>query len=161
MTNFEDFYNQQVDRIFNFCYYKTGNRFLAEDLTSETFLRFLKSRRLRLDKPVAYLYQISRNLIIDHYRKHKEQSLETMQENGLEISLKPNFEKMVLVKEALEEIKKLPEEQMDVLLMQYVQDLDNQTIAKALGKSESAIKSLAHRGLETLRKKLNKETKNE
>lgn len=149
------FYEAHVDKIFNFCLYRTGNRFVAEDLTSTTFLKFFKAKWQSFENPTAYLYTICRNVIVDHYRSHKQTvSLETLLEQGVDFGATDDSEKRLLIIEILKKVETLPEDQKEVILMQYVQDLDNKTIAQTMGKSESAIKSLAHRALETLRREM-------
>ena len=65
--NIEDEY----DKIFRFCYWKVRSKEIAEDLTQETFLRFLDSQYAEQGKRIRYLYTIARNLCIDESRKHK------------------------------------------------------------------------------------------
>ncbi len=121
-------------------------------------MKFFKTNWPRLENPVGYLYKICRNIIIDYYRKTKHEfSLEKLQDAGIEMETYQNHEEKMLVEQILKEVNGLPEEQKEVLLMQYVQDLDNKTISQVIGKSESAVKSLAHRGLETLRETFSKE----
>lgn len=106
--------------------------------------------------PVAYLYSVCRHVIADHYRSHKETvSLESLMAAGVDFGETMDTEKKLMVEQVLKHIGDLPEDQCEVILMQYVQDLDNKTIAQVLGKTESAVKSLAHRGIETLRSQLN------
>lgn len=157
VVTIEAFYETHIDKLYTFCLYRTGNRFVAEDLASTAFLKFFKSPWQRLENPVGYLYTICRNVIIDYYRKEKPQvSLEKLVSVGLEPSATTDTETPFIIEEVLKEMNALPEDQKEVLLLQYVQDLDNKTIAQVLGKTESAVKSLAHRGIETLRAKLNK-----
>lgn len=134
---------------------------MAEDVTSTTFLKFFKTNWQRLENPVAYLYTVCRNSLTDYYRKNKYTfSLETLLEQGRDIGATFDSDKRLLIMEAFKAIEELPPDQKEVLLMQYVQDLDNSTIARSMEKSESAVKSLAHRGLETLRSKLNTSKEN-
>lgn len=161
MDNFSDFYDQKIDKIFNYCYYKTGNRFVAEDLTSISFLKFFKSNWHNLQNPVAYIYKICKNEIANYYRgKEKTISLDELLANGMEPGQNYDFEKKILIDQTISEINKLPTDQKDALLLQYVQDLDNKTISEILGKSESAIKSLAHRGLTAIRENFNQKEEN-
>ena len=157
MVDIEAFYDSHVDKIYNFCLYRTGNRFVAEDLASSTFLKFFKAKWKQVDNPKAYLYSICRNVIADHFRSSKSDfSLDTLLEEGQDFGATEDHEKRLLYSQAISEIQKLPEDQKEVILMQYVEDLDNKTIAQSLGKTESAVKSLAHRGLTTLRDKMNR-----
>lgn len=64
-----------------------------------------------------------------------------------------NKEQKLIIDQILAAMRLLPEDQREILEMKYVHDLDNRTIAEATQKSEAAVKSLAYRGLETLRKK--------
>ena len=157
MDNIDQFYQKYVDQIYNYCFYRVGNHFIAQDLTSETFLKFMQSKWQKMTNPVAYLYAICRNLIIDHYRKHESHnlSLEDLIKQGAEFGFEIDSEQKLVLAQVLTEVNQLSEDQKEVLLLQYVQDLDNATIALTLDKSEAAVKSLAFRGLETLRKKLN------
>lgn len=154
MDNKKAFYEEYVDKIYSFCYYRTANREEAEDITSEAFLRFYSSDGLNKPNPTAYLYVICRNLIIDHWRKHnKTVSFGQFSIDDAMFGREENKEQKLLIDQILESMKLLPEDQRDVLEMKYVHDLDNRTIAGATQKSEAAVKSLAHRGLDTLRKK--------
>ena len=152
MASLEDLYESNIDKLFSFCLYKTGSRRDAEDLASDSFMKFLSHDGMSKDNPQAYLWTIARNAVTDYYRtRHPQVSWETLLEQGRDLVTSFDPVRLVLVKEMYESIERLPEDQRDVLLMQYVQDLDNETIAQALGKSEGAVKSLAHRGVESLR----------
>lgn len=62
------------DRIYRYCYFHTGRKELAEDLTQETFLRFFhRNPSLHPEKQLAYLYTIAKNLCTDAYRKKREE----------------------------------------------------------------------------------------
>ena len=63
-------YEAQYDKIYRYCYYKVNNAAVAEDITQETFLRFLENSTYKENgKELNYLYTIARNLCIDEYRK--------------------------------------------------------------------------------------------
>lgn len=153
--NLGDFYDTYIDKLYNFALYKTGHKQVAEDIAGETFLKYFRSNS-KIKNPQAYLYQICRNLIIDYYRTGgRLQSLDVLVENGLEPSHIPDNLARAQFNQILEAINTLPIDQRDVLLLQYVQDIDNKTICTIMDKSESAVKSLAYRGLETIRARLN------
>ena len=61
---------EQYDKIYRYCYFKLHNAHVAEDITQETFLRFLECEGYRdAGKPLAFLYTVARNLCIDEFRK--------------------------------------------------------------------------------------------
>ena len=67
--NLEEYY----DNIYRYCYLHTQNRHTAEDLTQETFLKFLETSNYQdRGKPLAFLYTIARNLCIDHIRQNSK-----------------------------------------------------------------------------------------
>ena len=67
---------EQYNKIYRYCYMKLGHRQTAEDLTQETFLRFLADRSYQdMGRELAYLYTIARNQCIDYYRKEKPVAL--------------------------------------------------------------------------------------
>ena len=69
-------YEAQYDKIYRYCYYKVNNAVVAEDITQETFLRFLENSTYKENgKELNYLYTIARNLCIDEYRKRVSEEL--------------------------------------------------------------------------------------
>ena len=68
---FGELYLRNVDRIYNYIYYRTGNVADAEDLTARTFYRALSNIGRYLDQGVpfiAWLYRIAHNLVANHHR---------------------------------------------------------------------------------------------
>lgn len=54
---------EQCDRIYQYCYYRLNDAYLAEDITQETFLRFLESDSYQdAGRPLAYLYTVAKHL---------------------------------------------------------------------------------------------------
>ena len=68
--NIEEYY----DKIYRFCFYKVRNQQMAEDITQETFLRFIKSDYKEDGRKINYLYTIARNLCIDEIRKQSSEA---------------------------------------------------------------------------------------
>ena len=62
--------DEQYDKIYRYCYMKLRHQQTAEDITQETFLRFLENKTYKdMGKEISYLYRIARNLCIDQIRK--------------------------------------------------------------------------------------------
>ncbi|MBP8968309.1 MAG: RNA polymerase sigma factor [Lachnospiraceae bacterium] len=124
---------EYYDKIYRYCYYKVGNKTLAEDLTQETFLKYLKSTCTR---PEHYLYTIARNLCIDEYRKVKTVSLE-------EETVEPadgGFEQSVVDREAVAKaLGKLSEEDRELMILRFVNDEPLSEICKITGLSRFAL----------------------
>ena len=65
---------QAYDKIYQYAYFKLHNSHLAEDITQETFLRYLNSSERRGGYEMRYLYTIAKNLCIDAFRKAKHET---------------------------------------------------------------------------------------
>ncbi|MDA8189354.1 MAG: sigma-70 family RNA polymerase sigma factor [Dehalococcoidales bacterium] len=154
-------YRRYSDAIYRYVYYQVGDVHLAEDIVSEVFLRMIEKIGSYSYQGVpfsAWLYRIAHNLIADHYRglnKH----------NGILMNMKINAtmpdpahiaESRLTIEQLQEAMRCLTEEQRRVVLLKFVEDMDNRQVAEVLGKSEGAIKSLQHRALEALRRLLSR-----
>lgn len=125
---------EQYDKIYRFCYYRVGNRVIAEDLTQETFLRFLNSPYQEQGKGIRYLYTIARNLCIEEARKIKWEALpEDVRDEGAETS---RIIDEIIVKEAL---RKMPEDDREILIMRYMNEESLGDISRITGLSRFAL----------------------
>ncbi len=136
-----------------------GNTTLAEDCVSETFSRFLHALAAGKgprDYLRAYLYRIAHNWITDHYRREhpSEELTETIPDETQRIEEKAD--RAIQHSRILQAIHELSPNQQQVIALKYWQDLDNKEIARALGKPVGAIKSLQHRAIISLQRKLRK-----
>lgn len=79
-------YDAHADAIFRHCYFKTGERELAQDMTQDVFLKAWSY--MQRQDPIlnmrAFLYRLADNLVIDWYRKRKSQSLDALMDGGFE-----------------------------------------------------------------------------
>ncbi len=143
--------------IFRYLYYRSGDSHAADDLTSEVFLRMihaLSSFRLRDSAFQAWLYQIARNVLIDHFRKANTRNHVQLEENIMEgnetIRSRPVERALnsITLQKALDQ---LSEEQHDVIVMRFVSGMPIGEVAQALNRSEDAVKALQRRALSNLR----------
>lgn len=153
---FGKLYQYYVDRIYRFCYFRTNQKKEdAEDLTADVFVKaWEKLATFRKGSFQAWLYMIARNTIIDHYRSthqqvqlHEEipdekESLVDMVATTLEVSR---------VKKCM---KYLTDEQQEIIVLKYVEDVSQKEIAAIVGKSEEAVRALSSRAIGKLRELL-------
>ncbi len=125
---------EQYDKIYRYCYFKLKNQYLAEDITQETFLRFLESDGYRdVGRPLAYLYTIARNLCINEFRKVRTEELK-------EDVLQDGFEDAVVQRQVLQQAMEcLTKEEQELLLLRYVNELAFSDLCKLYGKSRFAL----------------------
>ena len=160
----EQLYLLHFDRIFSYLHLSVGNRHDAEDLTTQTFLKMLEAIgrfRWRSVPFSAWLFRIAHNVAMDHFRAAKRIQLEeeVPEPEGAAAS-SAEEEAMHSIGEAsmFELIETLSPDQRQVLTLKFVFNFSNGETASILGKTEGAVKSLQHRALVTLQKKLGTRT---
>jgi len=153
---FANLYNIYIKKIYDFIYYKTLHQDVAEDLTSQVFLKALKNiSKFKSNNFSAWIYTIARNTVIDYYRSSKnvkniDDCWDLASSDDLTDELDNNL-KIAQVREALAE---LPVADRELLIMRLWLDLPFKEIALILGKSDSAVKMSFKRVLGRLKKKL-------
>jgi RNA polymerase sigma-70 factor (ECF subfamily) len=156
----EELYLIHFDRIYSYLHVTVGNRHDAEDLTTQTFLKMLESiGRFRWGAAPfsAWLFRIAHNLAMDHFRASRRwQPEEEVPEPEPDESTSAEASALHSIgrKSMLALIDDLSAEQQQVLTLKFVFGFSNGEAATILGKTEGAVKSLQHRALVTLQKKL-------
>lgn len=158
---FGQLYDHYVTTIYRYIYYRVGAHALAEDLTSETFLRALRaltSFRWQGRDFGAWLVTIARNLITDHYKSGRfrlEVSTGEMLDHDSAAEGPENDVLASLTNEALlDAVKQLGSEQQECLVLRFLNGMSVAETAKVLGKTEGAIKQLQLRAVRSLAKLL-------
>lgn len=143
---------EQYDKIYRYCYFKVQNRETAEDITQETFLRFLENKTYKdTGKSFHYLYTIARNLCIDEYRRKKDEPLENeIPENNLEDHMLTK----ISLKTALSQLNEIDRE---LLLLRYVNEVPVSEISKIYGISRFAMYRKILHAVKSLKSKLREE----
>ncbi|QIK65126.1 sigma-70 family RNA polymerase sigma factor [Nocardioides sp. HDW12B] len=152
-------YDHYQPSVYRFLYYRLGSVVVAEDLTSETFFRALRSMPSFTWQGKdfgAWLMTIARNLTMDHFKSSKTRLEMTTEDMSPHDSTTESPEAAVLAhltNEALmAALKELPAEQQECLIMRFLQGLSIAETAAALGRSDGAVKQLQLRGVRNLAK---------
>ncbi len=152
-------YDHYASSVHRFLYYRTRSQTLAEDLTSETFFRALRSMssfRWQGKDFGAWLMTIARNLATDHFKAGRTRLELTTDDMGQHDDATEGPESAVLASLAnealLTALTELPEEQRDCLIMRFLQGMSIAETAAVLGRSDGAIKQLQLRGVRNLAK---------
>jgi len=160
---FSELYEYNYSKIFGYVLKRVANLEIAQDITSEIFLKSLKNIKKFKWKNVSFsswLYKIASNEIANYFRKkeYKAVSLEKITEPSISSNQLQDFieaeEKLKRQKDFLElhqKITKLPLLYQEVIVLRFFEKKKIGEIAEILGKREGTIKSLIHRGLEKLR----------
>ncbi len=145
--------NEQYDKIYRYCYLRLHNREIAEDITQETFLRFLEHPQYHdEEKALRYLYTIAKNLCIDEYRKIPTEPLPE------EIPEQADKESEWITHVALSNaVAALPEEDREIILLRYINEEPLSVISDLYQMSRFALSRRIKAILMTLRKEFEKE----
>ena len=152
--------------VVHFLYRMVANHAVAEELAQEVFLRVYRSRGTYepTAKFTTWLFRIATHLALNSLRDGKYQKLNDRLEDdsGMPVrqvsDQRPTVEQRMVYEVRLDEVRRavgtLPEKQRAAVLMHKYEEMEYSQIARVLGCSESAVKSLLFRAYETLRARL-------
>ena len=145
--------DEQYDKIYRYCFLKMRHKETAEDITQETFLRYLEHPQYHnTDKTLQLLYTIAGNLCMDEFRKHMPQELtdEQAYDENMEDSLLSDLD----LRTAL---SKLSEEDRELILLRYINEVPVNVMAKLYNISRFALNRRINRVLGMMHEYLGKE----
>jgi RNA polymerase sigma factor (sigma-70 family) len=142
---FEDLYSSARPDLVRLAHVITGSNQLAEEVVQDAFLA-LHVRWERIDNPHGYVWQS----VVNGSRK-------VLRRRATERRYPAEYQPPVLPPElddTWQAIRRLPERRRTALALRYYADLSTQQIAVLMGAREATVRSLIHRGLESLRQEL-------
>jgi RNA polymerase sigma-70 factor, ECF subfamily len=154
---FGELYRIYCDTVFRYIYYRVSTRALAEDLTSETFVRAL--RRITTFSWQgrdfgAWLVTIARNLVADHFKSSRHRmevsTGEMLDSNEVEASPEDSVLEHLSNEALLDAVHRLNDQQRECVTLRFLQGLSVAETADIMGKNEGAIKTLQYRAVRTL-----------
>jgi len=158
---FGSLYDFYEPKIYRFILFKVSHREEAEDLTHHVFLKAWQSMpnfKERGGVPFSsWLYRIARNQVIDHYRTKRDHADLEQVDREFTPSMAVAHINSIAVDQNLEmekiwtAVQKLEPEHQDVIVMRFIDELSVRETAKAMEKSEGAVKVLQHRALQKLK----------
>jgi len=152
---FAELYDAYLEKLYRFVYYRTQHKQTAEDIVGQAFLQAwqkIGSYDSRKAGFSTWLYQIARNLVIDHYRKVAPvQGIESAWDVSDGTNLETDAESALLVDKIKPHLSKLTSQQRQVLTMRIWEDLSYKEIAQILGTSEAACKMSFSRAVSELK----------
>ncbi|MEX1063929.1 MAG: RNA polymerase sigma factor [Candidatus Paceibacterota bacterium] len=158
LKQFEEIVNQYQADLINFHYRFVGNRFEAEDLAQETFIKaYRKMYTLKEQgKLKSWLYSIARNTVIDFFRKNKNRAImldSVVLENVAETTVF-DFQDRIANAEVSRElercIEQLVREDRAIIKLLYYEGFSYKEISEMLGINQNTLKSRLHRARKVL-----------
>lgn len=125
---------EEYNKIYRYCFFKLHHQQMAEDITQETFLRFLEQKEYcERGKKLRYLYTIAHHLCVDAYRKSKEEPLtDELPSEDMEDDMLTG----IVVKAALRELSR---EEQELLLLRYANEVGVSDICSILHMSRFTV----------------------
>jgi len=152
---FGEIYEQHQPAVYRYVYYRVGDACTADDLTSTVFTRLVEtidSYRYRGRPLLAWIYTIARNVVFDYHRGTERSRVVPLDEQLIDDS--SNVERAVqqrLTQSRLAAaMAELTEEQRQVIILRFIEDMTCKEVGLMLDKSTGAVKALQHRGLAAL-----------
>lgn len=151
-------YRRHYDAIFKYCIHRLFDRHLAEDMTSQVFLKIVENfNRFKGNEQQFqnWLYKIATNVVNEHLRKsaRRKAALKVFREqsNVRNKTFENRAVKLAILKQAVLALK--PRYQT-IVTLRFFENLKLTEIAEVLGSSPGTIRSQLSRALKRLRKKL-------
>ncbi len=139
--------SKHQSKIYGFIYSKIQNRDVCDDVFQDTFIKVIKTLKSNSyneeGKFLPWVMRIAHNLIIDHFRKNKKMPMLRETEEFSIFSIMTDncatIENQLISEQVELDLKKLilelPEDQREVLMMRYYQDLSFKEISEITGVS--------------------------
>ena len=162
--DFYEVYDQYYDRVRNFIEAKVKNRWAADDLVQETFLRVLLNLHTLKDqeKLSSWIFRIAANLCQDHFRQSKRNLIpfedDAAGASSEAASLEKQLEQYQMSLWVQEKIKLLPEPLRQVIFLCDIKQESYQEAADILGISLENVKVRLHRARKRLKTILEEQT---
>lgn len=158
---FAAIYDEYVDAIYRFIYFKVARHEDAEDITSAVFMKlwdYVAEKKHSVNNLRALLYSIARTKIVDFYRQRSQ--ADTFLDEDEVLKIRDDRQQSLLERVAVQSdienlehiLRKLKSEYREVILLHYVEELSTAEIAKILDKTRGAVRVLLHRAIKVTRK---------
>jgi len=154
---FAELYEAYFDRVYRYVVVRIGNRAEAEDMTQQVFVKAYKSIPSFKWKGApfsAWLFRIAHNLVVDFHRKESRRPTVPLEESlvASEDDLQKTVERQLDVERVMQAARRLTAAQREVISLRFAGGLAIAEVARAMGRSEGAVKALQHSAIASLRR---------
>ncbi len=157
---FAKIYDKHIDKIYRFVFLKTGTKEIAEDVTSQVFTKGWRKFKLQghtIKNVSAYLFQIARAELANHYREaNKFQIISASAVEIIDDQPSPEIaqETNLARKDAQNALRELEDDLQNILIWHFVEEMGFKEIGGLLDRPEGTVRVMAHRALKELRLKM-------
>lgn len=158
----ESAFKTYIERLYKYTYFRLNSREDAEDIVSESFAKFIENEP-QIKDPKSWLFRTARNLIIDKYRKNSSK-FEEKEKEYLEIPDEAEpFEKELITKEIIIEIRELvkilDDTTQEIIILKIWEDMKFEEIAELININLNTVKFKYYEGLKKMKAQLEKDDK--
>lgn len=158
-----EIYDTYAPAIYRYIYRKTGHPDTAQDLTGETFHRFLSALKRGSgpsDHLSGWLYRVAHNLVVDFYRGEPDVPHATLDDTDPAVGPTQDqhlarTQRAAQAREALEQLTPL---QQKVIILRFLEEMSLKEVAQVLDRTVGSIKALQHRAVNSLQRLLEEKT---
>lgn len=154
---FGQLYDRYADSVFRYVLFRVGDRALAEDVTSETFLRAFRrigSLTYQGRDVGAWFVTIARNLVLDHVKSSRFRlevaTADPDDKNNTQAGPEHQVITQLTHTELLRCVEQLGDDQRECIVLRFLQGLSVAETAEIMERNEGAIKALQHRAVRRL-----------
>lgn len=154
LAAFDKLYEMYLPKIYAYILNRTGKKHIAEDITSDTFLKAIKNIGSYKDKGYTFgpwLYRIAHNTLVDYFRKNKHlniwEELDAKDDTNLDTEVIESEERTIMLKA----VAQLPEQYQEIISLKYFEELSNDEIAEILDCKKQNVALKTHRALNSLK----------
>lgn len=154
---FGELYTLFAEKIYRYVFYHINSKTATEDITGDVFIKAwgaIKSCKGREKSFSSWLYRIAHNQLVDEIRKRQRRPSLELEDIESIRDTNNSVEECFEQQDLLRVIDRLPLNQGQVIILKFIEGLDNCEIALIMGKREGAIRALQMRALATLKKEL-------
>ncbi|MDD2515891.1 MAG: RNA polymerase sigma factor [Candidatus Gracilibacteria bacterium] len=160
IESFGVIYDYFIEKIYDFCFYKTFDKSVSEDLTSDVFFKTLKNMKsfpgVTLKDFNSRIYRIAYNTTVDYYRTKKEHVDLEIVKNSSSYNEKfgDNFDNKNKLEEVLDYLDTLPKMHKDILTMRIWDELSYAEISEITNQSVDNCKQIVSRNLRKIQENI-------
>ena len=152
-----EIYDRYYMKIFDYCYARTGNRTVSEDLASDVFVEALRGieRYQYRGLPISsWLYRIAHNITVDHFRRNARRPTVPLLDESENPRLQSpdQADSSILWQDIRDALDQLTDDQQQVIILRFYQGLSHEETAAVMGRRSGAVRVLQKRALNSLRR---------
>lgn len=157
---FAELYRAFGEAVFNYCFFRVGNRAVAEDLTADAFERVWRARRRYQPERAGlstWLFTIARHVVTDWQRRQARRPWFSLSDQHPDetLSLEAQVEESEEQLQLRRLLRTLAPAEQELIALKFGAGLTNREIARLTEKSETAVGSAIYRIMQKLRSKWN------